>query len=160
MPVAVEWSSIILCIRWIRRVTHEDDLDKAQCIHCLWLKSRWNRSEICEYDEMNFLFVCIWVQRKRWHEVCFCMHVYAAECSSMKFISVCMQVRRNAAAWNLFLCACKCGEMRQNANHLCVYANAANTTKFWWMRISLSSATWSIPTEAYCAEYSGNSAIF
>ena len=95
MPVAVEWSSIILCIRWIRRVTHEDDLDKAQCIHCLWLKSRWNRWEICEYDEMNFLFVCTtWIQRSAVAWICVHVHVHAAECIGMKLISACMRKRR------------------------------------------------------------------
>ena len=92
MPVAVEWSSIILCIRWIRRVTHEDDLDKAQCIHCLWLKSRWNRWRICEYDGMNFLFVCTWMQRSAVAWIC--VHVHAAECIGMKLISACIRKMR------------------------------------------------------------------
>ena len=67
------------------------------------------KSQAAAY-EMNFLFVCIWVQRKRWHEICFCMHVHAAECSGMKFISVCMQVRRNAAKCKSFMCVCERGE--------------------------------------------------
>ena len=38
------------------------------------------------------------------------MHVHAAECSGMKFISVCMQVRRNAAKCKSFMCVCERGE--------------------------------------------------
>ena len=139
---AVEWSSIILCIRWIRRVTHEDDLDKAQCIHCLWLKSRWNRWEICEYDEMNFLFVCTWIQRNAVAWIC--VHVHAAECSGMKLISVCMQMRWNAAKWKLFLRVCERGErdkIMMNAYFIKfsnpIYTNrdlpAMSTLKIFWL---------------------------
>ena len=54
----------------------------------------------------------------KWHEIYFCvheicMHVHAAECNGIKFISVCMQVA-------------KCGKMQI----IYVYANAAKTTKF------------------------------
>ena len=49
MWVAVEWSSMILCISLIRRVTHVDDLVKAQCIHCSWI-----------IYHMFFIFILFW----------------------------------------------------------------------------------------------------
>ena len=49
MWVAVEWSSMILCISLIRRVTHVDDLVKAQCIHCPWI-----------IYHMFFIFILFW----------------------------------------------------------------------------------------------------
>ena len=118
MPVAVEWSSIILCIRWIRRVTHEDDLDKAQCIHCLWLKSRWNRWGIFEYDEMNLLFVCTWIQRSAVAWIC--VHVHAAECIDMQLISVRMQMRWNAAKMKLISACIRKRRTWQNSDE-CVF---------------------------------------
>ena len=44
------------------------------------------------------------------HEIYFCVHASAAECSGMKFIFVCMQVRRNAAKCKSFMCVCERGE--------------------------------------------------
>ena len=46
---AVEWSSIILCISLIRRVTHVDDLVNAQYIHCSWI-----------IYHMFFIFILFW----------------------------------------------------------------------------------------------------
>ena len=49
MWVAVEWSSMILCISLIRRVTHVDDLVKAQYIHRSW-----------KFYHMFFIFILFW----------------------------------------------------------------------------------------------------
>ena len=52
----------------------------------------------------------------------------------MKFVSVCMCLRRNEVAWNLFLCAwnlyaCACGRMQRYEIYFCVHASAAKCGK-------------------------------